>query len=314
MNQISTDLYKELLDRMSDGVYFVDQNRRILYWNEGATRLTGYQPEEIIGQYCQDNTLCHVDSAGRQLCQDGCPLFACLGDGGARDADVFLRHKQGRRVPVNVRVQPIREADGTIVGAVEIFRDNSAQIEVRRKAEAMERLAFLDPLTHQPNRRFLEMSLRTAHLQYQEHGDPFGVLVFDVDQFKAINDRFGHASGDRALIQIATTLAGALRSADIVGRWAGDEFLAIAHSVDHEVLSELAERCVALVERTSYRNDEEGFQGLSISVGAALVQPGDDIDSLLARADYRMYATKKASLQARKQSQPADEVDQVVAS
>ena len=101
--QISTELYKELLDRMSDGVYFVDRDRRILYWNEGATRLTGFKAEEIVGKHCQDNTLCHIDSAGRQVCFDGCPLLACLQDGTPHDAELFLRHKQGRRVPVSVQ-------------------------------------------------------------------------------------------------------------------------------------------------------------------------------------------------------------------
>lgn len=296
MTEISTGLYKELLDRMSDGVYFVDRDRRILYWNEGATRLTGYKAEEVVGLYCQDNTLCHVDAAGNQLCLMGCPLSDCVEDGEAHEAEIFLRHKQGRRVPVNVRVQPIRAADGSIVGAVEIFRDNTAQIEARRKAEAMERLAFLDPLTHQPNRRFLEMSLRTALVEFQEHGDPFGVLIFDVNQFKAINDRFGHASGDRALQEVAKTLLGALRAADIVGRWAGDEFLAVAHNVTIEVLQELAARCTALANETSYRNDAGGFEGLSISVGCALVKPGDDVDTLVARADSRMYQKKRDNL------------------
>jgi diguanylate cyclase (GGDEF)-like protein/PAS domain S-box-containing protein len=295
MTEISTGLYKELLDRMSDGVYFVDRDRRILYWNEGATRLTGYKAEEVVGLYCQDNTLCHVDGAGNQLCLSGCPLSDCVEDGTPHEAEIFLRHKQGRRVPVNVCVQPIRAADGSIVGAVEIFRDNTAQIEARRKAEAMERLAFLDPLTHQPNRRFLEMSLRTALGEFQEHGDPFGVLVFDVNQFKAINDRFGHASGDRALQEVAKTLVGALRAADIVGRWAGDEFLAVAHSVTMEVLRELAARCTALVNETSFRNDSGGLEGLSISVGCALSKPGDDVESLVARADSRMYQRKRDS-------------------
>jgi diguanylate cyclase (GGDEF)-like protein/PAS domain S-box-containing protein len=307
--QISPGFYKELLDRMSDGVYFVDSNRRILYWNEGATRLTGYRAEEIVGRYCQDNTLCHVDTSGRQLCYDGCPLLACLEDGGPHDGEVFLRNKQGRRVPVSIQVQPIREADGAIVGAVEIFRDNTAQIEVRRKAEAMERLAFLDPLTHQPNRRFLEMSLRTALVEYKEHGDPFGVLAFDVNQFKAINDQFGHASGDRALLEVAKTLAGALRSADIVGRWAGDEFLAIAHSVNVETLNELAQRCVTLIDEACFLNDEGGVECLSISVGAALTKPGDDVESLVARADRRMYEGKKASAERRRQSTEPTECD-----
>lgn len=295
MAEISPDLYKELLDRMSDGVYFVDRDRRILYWNEGATRLTGYTADEVVGLYCQDNTLCHVDDAGKQLCLSGCPLSDCLDGGTAHDADIFLRHKQGRRVPVNVRVQPIRDTEGAIVGAVEIFRDNTVQIEVRRKAETMERLAFLDSLTQLPNRRFLEMSLRTALIEYQAPGDPFGVLVFDLNEFKSINDHFGHAGGDRALKQVAKTLAGALRSNDVIGRWGGDEFLAIAHNVNPEILAELTGRCVALVEQSAYRNADGGFEGLSISAGAAMVESGDDMDSLIARADSRMYEKKNGS-------------------
>jgi diguanylate cyclase (GGDEF)-like protein len=196
---------------------------------------------------------------------------------------------------VNVRVQPIRDTEGAIVGAVEIFRDNTAQIEVKRKAETMERLAFLDALTQLPNRRFLEMSMRTALIEYQASEDPFGVLVFDLNGFKAINDRFGHAGGDRALKEVAKTLAGALRSADVIGRWGGDEFLAIAHNLNEKVLTELAERCVALVERTEFRNDCGGFEGLSIAVGAALVEAGDEVDRLIARADSRMYAMKNSA-------------------
>ena len=289
------ELYKELLDCMSDGVYFVDRERRILYWNEGAAQLTGYSAAEVLGRRCQDNLLCHVDGLGHPLCLDGCPLSACLADGGSHDADVFLRHKQGRRVPVNVRVQPIRDADGTIVGAVEIFRDNTAQIEARRKAEAMERLAFLDTLTQLPNRRFLEMSLRTGLMEYEAGGDPLGVLVFDLNRFKAINDRCGHSSGDRALVEAARTLAGALRAVDIVGRWGGDEFLAIAHSVSEKVLQELAERCTALVGKTTFRTDCGSPNVLSISVGCALARPDDDAAGLVARADVLMYANKRQS-------------------
>ncbi|MDP9049607.1 MAG: sensor domain-containing diguanylate cyclase [Acidobacteriota bacterium] len=299
MSQISTDLYKELLDRMSDGVYFVDCNRQILYWNEGAARLTGYTSEEIVGKHCPDNILCHVDGSGRQLCADGCPLLGCIQDGEQREAEVFLRHKQGRRVPVSVQVQPIREADGSVVGAVEIFRDNTAEIEVRRKAEVMERLAFLDSLTHLPNRRFMAMSLETALVEYNATNEPFGVLAFDVNQFKAINDSFGHASGDRALVEVAETLTGALRGADIVGRWGGDEFLAIARSVSMEVLGELAERCEMLIGETFFRDGNGAMERLSMAVGVALVKPGDDVDSLVARADHGMYASKKASAKVR---------------
>ena len=124
------DFYKDVLDHMTDGVYFVDLERRIQYWNEGACRLSGYRPEEMLGKHCQDDILCHVDYFGKRLCHDGCPLAASIEDGAMHEANVFLRHKQGRRVPVNVRVQPMRAADGSIIGAIEIFSDDSLSGDV----------------------------------------------------------------------------------------------------------------------------------------------------------------------------------------
>ena len=285
--------YKELLDHMSDGVYFVDRDRRILYWNEQAFRLTGYKPEDVMGRFCQDEILCHVDGKGKRLCQEGCPLTATIKDGRAHEAQVFLRHKQGRRVPVFVRVQPIRGDDGSVVGAVEIFSDESARLAAARKTEEMERLAFLDQLTQLPNRRYLEMSVKTALTEFQVHGDAFGVLVIDLDWFKAINDGFGHATGDQALLEAAKTLAGALRTTDIFGRWGGDEFLAVVRHVDVVIMKRLADRCCALVAQTSVANGDAGLS-LSVSVGGAVARKDDSADSLIKRADELMYRSKAA--------------------
>jgi len=291
-NPADPGFYKELLDHMSDGVYFVDRDRRILYWNKGAHCLTGYKAEELVGRKCQDNILCHVDTAGRRLCREDCPLTATIKAGEPQEANVFLRHKDGWRVPVQVRVQPLRGADGEITGAIEIFRDSTAQNEARRRTEELERLAFLDHLTHLPNRRFLDMSLQTALNEYDVHKDPFGVLWIDIDEFKAINDRFGHACGDRALIQAGKTLAGSLRPADTVGRWGGEEFLAIVRNVNRENLEALAQRCFVIQRQTLVPVEDGTRIAMSISVGAALVQPGDTAESLIDRADKLMYKCK----------------------
>lgn len=284
--------YKDLLDHMSDGVYFVDKDRRILYWNEGASRLTGYEAQELLGKRCQDDVLCHVDSAGRRLCHSDCPLTASMADGGSREASVYLRHKQGRRVPVQVRVQPIRGADGSVVGAIEIFSDDSAQNDARRRIDAMKRLAFLDHLTQLPNRRFLEMALHTALSEFEVHKDPFGVLMMDLDGFKAINDTFGHNCGDLALQEAGLTLAGALRPTDTVGRWGGDEFLAIVHNVDQEILGILTSRSVLMVAETSVFGPDGTRVSLSISAGAALAQLGATAEGLIHQADSLMYRSK----------------------
>lgn len=293
MNSDSPGFYKHLLDQMSDGVYFVDRERKILYWNEGAFRLAGYTAEEMIGRHCHANILCHVDLNGNKLCTNGCPLAATILDGVPRNANVFLRHKQGRRVPVSVRIQPIKASDGSITGAIEIFNDDSVQIEARRKTEAMERLAFLDHVTKLPNRRFLGMSVQTALSEYQVHKDPFGVMIIDLDSFKAINDSFGHDCGDRALQEVAKTLTGSLRPTDTVGRWGGDEFVAVVGNVNSETLKALADRCVMLVAETSIPGKDGNPLSLSISVGATLVRPGKTTEELLQRADELMYESKK---------------------
>jgi len=274
--QVGPEFYKALLDHMSDGVYFVDRERRILYWNEGAFRLTGYTSEELVGRFCQDDILGHIDASGRNLCLDGCPLTASIADGCLHQEHVFLRHKEGRRVPVSVRVQPIRADDGPLIGAV----------------EAMERLAFLDQLTQLPNRRFLEMSLQTALSEYEVHGDSLGVLMIDLDRFKEINDSFGHTCGDRALQEMAKTLTGSLRPTDTVGRWGGDEFLAIVRNVNSKFLKELAERCVTLAEQTSLISNRGSLIALSVSVGGTLAHPGATAEELIQRADELMYRCK----------------------
>ncbi len=124
---------------------------------------------------------------------------------------------------MTARVEPIRADDGSIVGAVQVFRDDSAHHDIRRKIEDMERLAFLDHVTELPNRRFMEMSLQSALSEYRLHKDPFGVILIDLDRLKAINDRFGHVIGDRALKEVAMTLVGRCVPPILWGVGGGDE-------------------------------------------------------------------------------------------
>lgn len=292
MSPADPGFYKDLLDHMSDGVYFVDRDRRILYWNDGARRLTGYTAEELLGKSCHDDILCHMDYEGRSLSQDDFPITATLEEGTRHEASVFLRNKQGSRVPVSVRVYPIRGEDGSIVGAIEIFSDDSARSDARRKAEALNRLAFLDHLTQLPNRRFAEMAVQTALSEFQVHKDPFGIMMVDVDGFKSINDSFGHSSGDRALQQVAQTLTSSLRPTDTVGRWGGDEFLAIVRNVRRDVLKKLAERCVRLAEQTLILSNDDRLTRLSISIGATVPHDGETAEQLIHRADAAMYKSK----------------------
>lgn len=89
------DIYREMLDNLYEGVYFVDTQRRISFWNRGAERITGFSAPEVIGKYCYDNILNHVDSNGNQLCLHGCPLHQTLEDTQVRETGSFCITRQG---------------------------------------------------------------------------------------------------------------------------------------------------------------------------------------------------------------------------
>ena len=125
-------LYREVLDTIYDGVYFLDRQRKIFFWNKGAERITGYRAAEVMGRSCADNILCHVDKQGRNLCRDGCPAADLLNDGQHREAEVYLLHKNGYRKPVRIRVAPIEDASGRVEGVMEIFSDDTSPESLRR--------------------------------------------------------------------------------------------------------------------------------------------------------------------------------------
>lgn len=286
--------YKKILDNIRDGVYLVDRDRRIQYWNGGAQQMTGYAPSEVVGRCCQEDILCHIDRAGHSLCRNGCPLAAGMDDGAYHEENAFLRHKEGRRIPVRVRVQPMFDAKGNVVGAVEIFSDNTAENEIRRRIESLRRLAFLDALTELPNRRFLDMTLDTVLNEFAVYHDLFGILMIDIDDFKSINDTYGHIVGDTALREIARSMVAALRPVDTLGRWGGDEFLAIVCNVNATALGEIAERAINMVRQTAIHSCPEARLGITVSIGAALVCTGDSAAEIVRRADKLLYASKKS--------------------
>ncbi len=291
-NETNT-LFKQVLDNLLDGVYFTDRERRITYWNHAAEYLTGYRAEEVMGKRCADNFLMHVDDSGCLLCEGDCPLSRTIADGRPRRADVYLHHRSGHRVPVEVRVCPIRGRDGDIVGAVEIFNDNSRQRAVRERAKELAKFAFLDPTSQVGNRRYLEQQLSQQLDQHSKCGTRFGIMLADLDEFKNINDTYGHVAGDAALVTVAKTLSNCLRASDVVGRWGGDEFLVILPGITREVLAKASEKFRTLVAQSTVPVDDSQIR-VTISVGAAMVAPGDSPESLLNRADQYLYTSKQS--------------------
>ncbi len=283
--------FKSLLDNLSEGVYFVNRERQITYWNKASEQISGFTGEEVKGRFCWNNLLRHINNEGMLLCKSMCPLAATIVDGEVRESEVYLHHKAGHRVPVRIRTSPVRDANGAIIGAVEIFSDNSDRIDTQRRLKELEQLALLDELTQLPNRRYIEVNLRSRLEEMHRYGWSFGMLFIDVDHFKRINDTYGHDIGDEVLRMLGRTFTVNARYFDVVGRWGGEEFVAILCNVEQEQLRMVADRLRVLAAE-SRLTVWPTIVNVTLSIGATMARLDDTVESILKRADDLMYQSK----------------------
>lgn len=286
------NFYKEILNSLQDGIYYLDRDRIITYWSRGAEQITGYTSDQVIGRSCRNNILNHVNEKGLLLCNEHCPMTATMQDGKPREEYVYLHHAEGHRVPVKIRATPIRDESENIVGAVETFNKGVSPEKTERRIRKLQRTVLLDPLTAIGNRRHLESRLKVSMVDYHEHRIPFGLLFCDIDHFKILNDTYGHNLGDKVLRMIAQTLRANIRETDTMGRWGGEEFLVILHDIDVDSLLKIGEKLLNLVRNSHLNLPDKRTLAATISIGGTLVRDNDTVESLVDRADHLMYQCK----------------------
>jgi diguanylate cyclase (GGDEF)-like protein len=212
-------------------------------------------------------------------------------DGRVRETEAYLQHKDGHRLPVLIRVSPLRDSGGRIVGAVETFSDNSSKAALLNRIDELQKESLVDPLTGLANRRCIDMKLHSRIDEMQRYGWHCGVLFLDIDNFKIVNDTYGHNVGDRVLTMVARTLSSNLRSHDLLGRYGGEEFVAIITNVNMAKLYSFADRLRLLVEKSAL-DTEYGAIQVTLSIGATVVRPEDTVETAITRADLFMYNSK----------------------
>jgi len=284
-------LYRKILDNVITGVYFVDTERKINFWNKGAERVSGYSESEVIGKSCRENILMHIDKTGKLLCNDGCPLQASMDDGKERSIEIFMKHKDGHRVPVMVHSLPLKDENGNITGAVEIFDDISPYLKLQKQIAELNTEAYVDPLTTVGSRRFIDNILEHWWHKVVHEGYKFGIIYIDLNDLKLLNDQFGHEIGDKALNRLAITLKNSIRDGDYIGRWGGDEFLILLELDSTEKIEIVEGKLNAMLQASSIKVKSQKIK-LTASFGFALSSEAESIDELIRLADQRMYEDK----------------------
>ena len=289
--ELEKDVYKRIIENLHDGLYFVDRDRVITYWNRAAEQISGFTADEVIGTSCSHNILTHVDSEGHNLCTGMCPLAATIADGMPREAEVYMHHKDGHRIPVSVRVSILPGRKGDIIGGIELFTDISNRAANELRVKELEKLALLDNLTLLANRNYIEREIQIKFEERRRYNIPFGILFIDIDHFKKFNDTYGHDVGDDVLKFVANTFVANARPFDLYGRWGGEEFIGIIRNINSPELERLGNRVRLLVEQSYILHDNEKLY-VTVSVGATVVNDNDTMDSLMKRADALMYKSK----------------------
>ena len=283
--------FEAVLNHVSDGVYMVDQKRKIIYWNQAAERITGFSAAEVTGRCCADNILTHVDAKGRSLCSNLCPLAHSLVDGKDRDAVVYLHHKLGHRVPVHIGVQVLRNEKGKLVGAVETFRECSDVIALRSTIEQLKQWGCLDLESGLQSRKLAEMKLDQRIQETRRLGWPFGILLIEIDLLGEVRKTFGKQGVTKAVRIAAQSVQNTLRAMDTVGRWDEAQLLAIVANTTAAELEPVAERVRTIVE-SAYVHLPAGHLHVTVSIGAAGANDRSNQRSLLRQANANLYASR----------------------
>jgi diguanylate cyclase (GGDEF)-like protein/PAS domain S-box-containing protein len=266
-------------------VVVLDRDAAIRSWNDGAELILGWPAAEVTGRSWPLPEAFPDPVRRRQAAAEAAAVLA----GSSRSQEWTLRRADGELARVHVVHEPVLGAAGEVTGSVLVGFDQSRRA---RWEQALVRQALQDGLTGLPGRSMLLQAL-TGVLADRRRPNAAAVLFCDLDNFKEVNDRFGHEAGDRVLVEVARRLRAAVRGDDLVARFGGDEFLVLVPLQGSSQLAvEVADRVAAALARPIEL--PEGSIEVAASIGVAIADPTDDPDEVLRRADAAMYRAKRS--------------------
>ncbi len=281
------DVYRAVLESLPHGVYLVNRERKVLLWNDGAERITGYLRHEVIGRSCLDCLLLYCDENDVLLCGAECPLARSMRDARPWEADVFLRHKDGMRVPVHVHVAPVRDPDGNVIGVATSFDERVLLPDWEAYARSRAVQDHIDGVTGIPDRESALRHLAASIEDFHEDQIPFGVLTIALKGLEELGQSHGIKAAEAMLSLVARTIVKNLHPRDMVGRWAGDRLVVVLANCPASALSRVAGMLARIIAVTALP-----WWGDRISVKAAIGgtagRPDDTTESLTGRAEQAL--------------------------
>jgi len=273
-----------ILNSMNEAVSVIDvKDFRILRCNAVFLKENGFTEEEVIGKTCYE--IIYRRSSPCMQPDEPCPSRLTVETGEYAAAEHVHYAKDGEKKYVKVSTSPIKDNDGKVRQVIHVSADIT---ETKRLYQELERLAATDKLTETYNRMKYEEIINRELERVRRYGQPLSLIMFDLDHFKEINDRYGHIAGDHTLKGIADIAKEHMRKIDYLFRWGGEEFMIVASETGIGQARSLAERIRKAIEDHSLK----GVGKITASFGITQFQEGDTDDTLIKRVDTALYTAK----------------------
>lgn len=279
------NLAASVFEHAINGVVITDADEHIIEVNPAFTRITGYSRAEAVGKTPR------LLSSGHQDAAFYAAMWSEIQAIGLWHGEIWNRHKNGEIFPEELAVVAVKDDEGRVNHYIGIFRDIT---QVKAQEAQLRHLAHHDSLTGLPNRVLLADRMQVALAQATRFRAKLAVCYLDLDNFKPVNDTWGHASGDRLLKEIADRLLQSVRGGDTAARLGGDEFaLLLSNLADIEQCKLALERLLQDLSRPMAIDGAE--LTITASIGVTLYpDDGADADTLLRHADQALYAAKES--------------------
>ncbi|MDH3745330.1 MAG: EAL domain-containing protein [Acidobacteriota bacterium] len=283
--QKTVKLQRAAIESAANAIFITDETGMLEWANPAFEELTGYRVEEVIGRSPR------ILKSGEQDDKFYDDLWGRVLEGKVWQGRVTNRRKTGELYTAEQTITPIRDDDGSITNFVAIHEDITSRLE---SEQLISHMALHDCLTDLPNRYAFDRRIDIELTRGKRLDSRVAVLCIDIDNFKEINDTFGHSAGDELLVEVGRRLAATLRTADMICRLGGDEFAVVQPDIaSRENAGQLAERLLQTFADTVYIESQEIFvsASLGVAVGDQHTASGSE---LLKQADLALYRAKDA--------------------
>ena len=271
------NLCPSILENLGSGLIVISEEQTIVYANKKACELLKKQKEDLIGRNAR-STFFALFSEG-----SSCSYEALLQEGKVCEFNALLNRGDGETFFAHIFATLINHEGRPYV--LVNFYDITPQKELEKR---LYQAAITDPLTGLYNRRFADEMLKQEKLTYKRYKTPFCILLIDLDNFKIINDVFGHDVGDKVLVAVANVLKSSVRESDIVARWGGEEFLILLRRIELEDAIKVAEK----IRNAICQLKVPPVEGISASIGVSCYSGEEDVYNLVRKADLALYQAK----------------------